>query len=60
MNMVVRFRSVRRRLLSEKVRCNICDKCFRADSRFERFCRSCKLSDELYRFSGWFRGGANA
>lgn len=60
MDMVVRIRPARRRLFLGKIRCNICHKPFRADSRFERFCRSCKQGDDLYRFAGWFRGGANA
>jgi hypothetical protein len=43
-----------------RTRCNICGGQFRALTRFHRFCPSCKQSDELYRFFGWFRGGATA
>ena len=28
--------------------CNICGKSFKAHSRFERFCHTCKIEDEAY------------
>jgi hypothetical protein len=43
-----------------RAHCNICGGQFRALTRFQRFCPSCKECDELYRFFGWFRGGATA
>jgi hypothetical protein len=39
-----------------RLRCNLCGKAFRANSRFLRFCRGCKAEDEVFRFSEWMRG----
>ncbi len=33
--------------------CNICGRKFRAQSKFERFCESCKSGDEEYLYSDW-------
>ena len=42
---------------STKIHCNICNRKFCRASQFDRFCRSCKTTDELYRFAGWLPGG---
>lgn len=56
-NIIDRFKSsVRRRMKVNKTRCNICDRVFKDESRFARFCRACKQDDELYRFAGWLPG----
>ncbi len=44
------FERRRKRMGMERLRCNLCNKLFRAASKFHRFCRSCKLDDELFRF----------
>lgn len=31
-------------------KCNLCNEKFLAVSRFERFCRSCKTTNEIYQF----------
>ena len=41
---------------SSKFHCNLCDRSFRRASQFDRFCKSCKQHDELYRFAGWLPG----
>ena len=33
-----------------KLRCNICERVYRARTRFQRFCRDCKETSELFRF----------
>lgn len=38
---------------ARKIRCNLCNKEFRANSAFYRFCRTCKQEDELFRFYNW-------
>lgn len=38
-------------------RCNLCNRAFRAASRFHRFCRTCKLDEDLFRFSDWLPEG---
>ena len=40
-----------------RLRCNICDRVFRATTKFHRFCKHCRAEDEIFQFSEWFRGG---
>ncbi len=51
-------RKKRNKLGVEQMRCNLCHRAFRAASRFHRFCRSCKLDEDLFRFSDWLPEGA--
>lgn len=37
----------------ERLRCSLCQKVFRAASKYHRFCRNCKMDEELFRFSDW-------
>lgn len=41
----------------QRIRCNICSSVFRAATPFQRFCRSCKDGDELFKFSEWMAAG---
>lgn len=42
---------------AEQMRCNLCNRVFRAASRFHRFCRTCKLDEDLFRFNDWLPEG---
>ena len=41
----------------EKLHCSLCNRVFRAASKFHRFCRNCKMDEELFRFAEWLPGG---
>jgi hypothetical protein len=41
----------------EPMRCNLCNRAFRAASRFHRFCKNCRLDEDLFRFSDWLPEG---
>lgn len=36
-------------------RCNLCNVEYCAQSRFELFCKNCRVNDELYHFSEWLQ-----
>jgi hypothetical protein len=38
---------------SRRVNCNLCGARYRASSRFQRFCQTCRLENELYRLAEW-------
>jgi hypothetical protein len=42
-----------RKVGGDHLRCNLCHKLFRAASKYDRFCRTCKADEELFRFSEW-------
>ena len=42
---------------TQEVSCNLCNIPFRANTVFDRFCKSCKQESELFRFSEWFTSG---
>lgn len=42
-----------RKMGNEQLRCNLCHRLFRAASKYHRFCRTCKLDEDLFRFSDW-------
>lgn len=42
---------VMKRIGRFRMRCNLCTRVFRANSRFLRFCRSCRVEDEIFRFA---------
>lgn len=39
-----------------RIRCNLCGKPFRCNSRHMRFCRTCRTEDEIFLFSEWMVG----
>lgn len=51
--MILDQRKRQKRMEHEHVRCNLCHKIFRADSKYHRFCRTCKMDEDLFRFSDW-------
>jgi rRNA maturation endonuclease Nob1 len=43
-----------RKLTLFRLRCNLCNRMFKAATGFHRFCRRCKQDDELFRFGECF------
>ena len=56
---VMSDRKRKRKMGFEQMRCNLCRKAFRAQTKFHRFCRSCKLDEDLFRFCDWLPDGAS-
>lgn len=42
-----------RRVDRYRQRCNLCNRIFRSNSRYLRFCKSCRNEDEVFRFADW-------
>jgi hypothetical protein len=36
-----------------RLSCNLCSRVFRSTSRHLRFCRTCRIEDEAFRFAEW-------
>jgi hypothetical protein len=41
------------RKTADQARCNLCGRLYRVASQFQRFCRSCRMGDELFKFAEW-------
>jgi hypothetical protein len=39
-----------------QMRCNLCNRTFDASSRYLRFCKTCRITDEIYRYAEWLPG----
>jgi len=38
-----------------RLRCNLCGRAFKANSRVFRFCKLCKTEDEILQFAAWLQ-----
>lgn len=48
-----RERKRQKRAGYEHLRCNLCQRMFRAPTKYHRFCRACKTDEEIFRFYEW-------